>query len=102
MEAIMGTASATSTGKQTSFRHACSPAFRYGTTCVRCGGLMVGEFCMDLLSSSGELEVETLRCVQCGDVVDPVILQNRRRQQDAMAGKIARASAQPVGDQVAA
>ena len=98
----METTTATSTGKQTFFRHACSPTFRYGTTCVRCGGLMVGEFCMDLLNSSGELEVETLRCVQCGDVVDPVILQNRRRQQEAMTGKAARVSAQPVGNQVAA
>ena len=27
---------------------ASSPAFRSGITCARCGGLMVGEFCIDL------------------------------------------------------
>jgi hypothetical protein len=38
---------------------------------------MVGEFCTDLLSSTGELEFLASRCVQCGEVVDPVILLNR-------------------------
>lgn len=46
--------------------------------CVRCGGLMVGEFCMDLLGSSGEQDCPLVRCVQCGDVVDAVIERNRR------------------------
>jgi hypothetical protein len=41
---------------------------------------MVGEFCMDLLNGTGELEFLASRCVQCGEVVDPVILQNRRIQ----------------------
>ena len=43
--------------------------------CERCGGLMVGEVCMDLLNS--ELECVASRCVQCGEVVDAVILANR-------------------------
>lgn len=38
--------------------------------CSRCGGLMVAELLIDLPSH---------RCVQCGDVVDPVILHNRQR-----------------------
>jgi hypothetical protein len=50
------------------------------TTCTRCGGLMVGEFCMDLLNGIGELEFLASRCVLCGEVVDPVILKNRRIQ----------------------
>jgi formate dehydrogenase maturation protein FdhE len=41
--------------------------------CPRCGGLMVAEWCQDLSDYSGQ------RCVQCGEVIDPVILQNRRR-----------------------
>lgn len=53
-------------------------AFLQGSTCVRCGGLMVAEFCMDLLNSNGELDCPVVRCVQCGDVVDPVIQRNRR------------------------
>jgi len=46
--------------------------------CVRCGGLMVTEQCFDLLSDSGYLEFLARRCVQCGELIDPVILQNRR------------------------
>jgi hypothetical protein len=49
--------------------------------CCRCGGLMVGECCIDLLNSASELEFVAKRCVQCGDIVDPVILRNRYRQQ---------------------
>jgi hypothetical protein len=40
--------------------------------CPRCGGLMVAEWCQDLSGYSGQ------RCVQCGELIDPVILQNRR------------------------
>ncbi len=46
--------------------------------CPRCGGLMVTEPCVDLLDS-GHLDVLARRCVQCGEVIDPVILENRRR-----------------------
>ncbi len=46
-------------------------------TCTRCGGLMVQEICLDLSNSTSELECATRRCVQCGDIVDPVILRNR-------------------------
>ena len=40
--------------------------------CPRCGGLMVAEWCQDLSNNSGQ------RCVQCGELIDPVILENRR------------------------
>jgi ribosomal protein S27AE len=46
-------------------------------TCVRCGGLMVTEFCLDLLDDTGKLSFLARRCVQCGDLVDPIILKNR-------------------------
>lgn len=54
------------------------------STCSRCGGLMVNDFCMDLLNSTGELEFDAKRCVQCGAVVDPVILHNRQLRQDML------------------
>ena len=41
--------------------------------CPRCGGLMVAEWCEDLSDYCAQ------RCVQCGEIVDPVILQNRRQ-----------------------
>jgi hypothetical protein len=49
--------------------------------CDRCGGLLVPDFCTDLHNVTGEFDCSTLRCVQCGDVIDPVIQQNRRLQQ---------------------
>jgi len=45
---------------------------------------MVNEASMDLMNGTGELECVTTRCVQCGDILDPVILRNRRIRQDAM------------------
>ncbi len=53
------------------------------SSCLRCGGLMVRDFCTDLLSGASGLDSTTLRCVQCGDVVDPVIRWNRYLQQAA-------------------
>ncbi len=46
--------------------------------CSRCGGFMVTEQCFDLLSDSGHLDFLARRCVQCGELVDPIILRNRR------------------------
>jgi hypothetical protein len=61
-----------------------SSAVPHESTCTRCGGLMVSDFCMDLLNSTGELEFAAKRCVQCGTVVDPVILHNRQLRQESM------------------
>lgn len=47
-------------------------------TCARCVGLLVNEWYYDL-ENTGEHSVETLRCVQCGHRVDPVILRNQIR-----------------------
>lgn len=60
------------------------PAGRLESTCARCGGLMVSDLSMDLLSSTGELEFAATRCVQCGEVVDPVIERNRQLRQDML------------------
>lgn len=43
--------------------------------CPRCNGLMVAEWCQDLSDHRAQ------RCVQCGEIVDPVILRNRDAQQ---------------------
>lgn len=61
-----------------------SSGVQHESTCSRCGGLMVSDFCMDLLNSTGELEFAAKRCVQCGEVVDPVIQRNRRLRQESM------------------
>jgi uncharacterized OB-fold protein len=44
---------------------------------------------MDLLNSFGESKFVAKRCVQCGEVVDPVILSNRQLRQDSMAVQLA-------------
>ena len=49
----------------------------YDGTCTRCGGLMVLDHCFDVLGDAGEIDCKVLRCIRCGDVVDPVILRNR-------------------------
>jgi hypothetical protein len=46
--------------------------------CPRCGGLMVAERCVDVLDDTGHINFIAGRCVQCGNLVDPVILHHRR------------------------
>ena len=50
---------------------------------------MVDDFCMDVLGSIGEAEFAAKRCVQCGEVVDSVILLNRQLRQKPMAVQLA-------------
>jgi hypothetical protein len=50
---------------------------------------MVTDFCMDLLFCIGETEFAALRCVQCGEIVDPVILHNRKIKQEPVTGQLA-------------
>ena len=64
-------------------------------TCSRCGGLMVQDFCTDFLNTTGEFDCSIARCVQCGDVVDPVIQRNRHLQQTAGIGVELKASVSP-------
>jgi hypothetical protein len=47
-------------------------------SCARCAGLLVSERYYDL-HNTGEHHIESLRCVQCGYRIDPVILQNHIR-----------------------
>ena len=69
--------------------HAVSSAMTCETTCDRCGGLMVTDFYMDLLFCIGETEFAAQRCVQCGEIVDPVILRNRQLRQNSTAVQLA-------------
>lgn len=45
--------------------------------CSRCGGKMVHETFLGL-----DEEFTGLKCVICGEVIDPVILQNRQLMKD--------------------
>lgn len=48
-----------------------------GQSCRRCSGYMANDMCIDLESDSGRSIFWVLRCIQCGDMVDEVILRNR-------------------------
>jgi hypothetical protein len=86
MEVIMATAEQKTTTGGIQSQSALSSAL-LPSTCLRCGGLLVNEVSIDLFNSSSELECATRRCVQCGDILDPVILQNRRIRQEPMTVK---------------
>ena len=47
-------------------------------SCVRCEGLLVSEWSYDLQNPDDHM-AETLRCVQCGNRIDAVILLNQIR-----------------------
>ncbi|MGH9429120.1 MAG: hypothetical protein ACRD2L_22790 [Terriglobia bacterium] len=47
-------------------------------TCHRCEGFMVQDDYFQLVES--ERRLAAWRCVLCGDVVDPVIVANRKQQ----------------------
>lgn len=53
--------------------------------CARCGGMMVGEICMDIFSDYQDFQFQAQHCVQCGEVIDPFILLNRLKSQRANA-----------------
>lgn len=44
---------------------------------MRCGGLMITEYYLDLEDDTGQIGISGLRCTSCGEVIDPVILRNR-------------------------
>jgi len=45
--------------------------------CARCRGPMVRERMLDLLDDSGRFVFDAWRCLNCGEVWDPVIRANR-------------------------
>ena len=45
--------------------------------CTRCGGLLIREGLSDLFEDTGHMRRWAWRCVQCGDIVDSLILKRR-------------------------
>lgn len=90
MEEIMATAFKEKTRAEQFGDHTVTSAIMHESKCARCGGLMVKDFCMDLLNSFGESKFAAKRCVQCGEVVDSEILLNRQIGQEPMTVQLAR------------
>lgn len=80
MEAIMGQIQQ-ARSSEIGQRHVNARAAGSQSPCTRCGGLMVTEVCIDLWSSVGEPACNARRCVQCGDVIDSIIVRNRQLAQ---------------------
>lgn len=53
--------------------------------CKRCAGLLYREPSNGVMEGIADGESWGWRCVNCGEVVDPVILANRRRMELAAA-----------------
>lgn len=48
--------------------------------CPRCKGLMVEERLEDIRDDTGQYFFNGWHCLACGEILDPVILSNRRHQ----------------------
>ncbi|GJL52306.1 hypothetical protein [Candidatus Nitrospira salsa] len=46
--------------------------------CRRCAGFMQKQILMDHMNESGEVFIRAWRCINCGEVLDPMIMQNRK------------------------
>lgn len=46
-------------------------------TCTRCQGCMAKDLFMDIRESGGEMWAASWRCINCGNVFDPVVERNR-------------------------
>ena len=49
-------------------------------TCTRCQGCMAKDHFLDLLESAESMWMAGWRCLNCGNVLDPVTERNRRGQ----------------------
>ena len=47
------------------------------TKCTRCQGLMIEDHCLDFEGTYGHMWTKAHRCMNCGNVHDPVIEQHR-------------------------
>lgn len=54
--------------------------------CTRCGGMMVRETCMDVLSDYDKWKFQAQHCIQCGELIDPFILLNRFKRRASHTG----------------
>lgn len=52
-------------------------AYQNMHACNRCGGLLIREGLFDLSDDTGHMRRWARRCVQCGNIVDPLILKRR-------------------------
>jgi hypothetical protein len=63
-------------------------------TCTRCQGCMAKDHFIDLMESAESMWMAGWRCLNCGNVLDPVTERNRRGQEMAAVVSTARVPGQ--------
>ena len=46
--------------------------------CQRCQGWMITDHFMDILNVSGQMDFTGWRCLNCGEIIDPVIVRHHQ------------------------
>ena len=81
----------TKTMKDSNFSHSRKSdnnTFDSTMTCQRCHGLLVRDFCSDIRDGTGENGFWAFRCLQCGELLDPLILEHRNSEpQPVLSGR---------------
>jgi len=54
---------------------------RSNSTCSRCRGLLVKTFCIAPEEGIADFQIEVMKCLQCGNLFDNTILENRWRSE---------------------
>ena len=57
--------------------------------CTRCGSLMVADHLLDMQESYVPMWMQAMRCLACGNIVDPLIHFNRTTQRARRASLLA-------------
>lgn len=57
-------------------------------SCSRCSGCMVEDFLLDMEDSSGPMWLHAWRCMNCGNVAESVLEQNRQTQGAVSSSKL--------------
>lgn len=55
-----------------------NPSFDPSLPCPRCQGFRISEGCYDFQDRGGPRWIYSLRCINCGSVEDPIIVQHQR------------------------
>ncbi len=63
-------------------------------TCTRCQGCMAKDHFLDLMESAESMWLAGWRCLNCGNVLDPVLERNRGGQEMAAVVSTARVPGQ--------
>ena len=63
--------------------------------CNRCKGLVVLDHFLDMMDESGHLWLRVWRCVNCGEVTDPLISLHRQAPRSAFRRLLNRGPSRP-------